>query len=628
MKGAAAQRIAAHMSWQCLEQDPAWEEEHDKLFLATGIAGTTFVKSAYEPGHGRIMSQLVLPRNLVVNYWTRSLEDSPRYTHTYNLTANAIKQRELDKRFRTVPTKTDDAPGQEAPITPSVDGNQDEITQAKDMRQGLTPGPSDDVTPWFTGEQYCWLDLDNDGYEEPYIVAFDIETGTVRRIVARYLPSSVKFLVGEKLSAFAKGEEYDIPKGAKVYKISPIKVFTKYSFIPSPDGGFYDLGLGSLEGPINATVNTLINQLLDAGTMATLGGGFLGRAFKGRGGPISFAPQQWHPLDAAGEDIRKSVLPLPVREPSNVLFQLLGLLLQYAERIVSASEIQMGESPGQNMKAETVRTLNENGSRVYSGIFKRFWRALRAEYGVRYELNALYLSADEDFQDLTQGRNALIQPDDYLVASLAVRPAADPHVVSDGEAERQATTLVQLSATQPGFNRYKTMKRYLAALRVQNPDEIYPPPMQPGPDGKPQPAPDHPPPPNPKLLDIQIKQGKLELDKQEFQTTLQLQIQESAAKVQQLRAMAAKLLAEADATKFEPLIKIIYAQIESEGKHQDRLLGVAQLMQKHMEHVDGASGQDRGESGMGGMEGSSANAPAAGVSRPNGAGAATPVASS
>jgi chaperonin GroES len=635
-KKARAERIATHMSWQNLEQDPAWEEDSDKLCLVVPIAGCAFRKRVFEPGPQRQVSMIVLPRNLVVNYWTRSLDDSPRFTHTFYLNANNIRQREIDGRYRELSHEAGETieyqngEVRDAPVRPDPIAGEDEIQQAKDQRQGIAKPEADNVTPWFTGEQYCWFDLDGDGYEEPYIVTFDIGANVVRRVVARYRPSQVVYTDGKKLSDFAKPDGgYELPDDA-VYKITPVRIFTKYGFIPSPDGGFYDLGLGTLLGPLNSTVNSIINQMLDQGTMYTLGGGFLGRAFKGRGGPITFAPNQWHTLDVtSGEDLRKSVLPNPIREPSSTLLQLLGLIIQYAERIVQANDVQMGEQDMQNQKAETTRILNENGQRVYNGIYKRMWRSSKYEYRVQYDLNAMFLEQDVDFEDLTSGRSALIHPDDYLGSSQDVRPAADPHIVSDGEAQKQAMTLVQLAGSQPGYNRYRSNLRLLKAMRVPNIEEVYPAPKDPQ-SGKE--LPDYPPPPNPKLLAVQQKQGELQLKQQEFaaeqrkdQTRLLLEVRESMAKVDEMKAMTAKLLAEADAAKAEPIIKMIYAQIESEGKKQDSLLKAVELIDKRMESMNGAGkGGDSAaqpDTGMAGAEGGAAVPALLGVAKPNGAGA-------
>ncbi len=552
-KTARAERIAAHMSWQNLEQDTGWEEAHDKGLLVQAIAGNAFFKKIFDPACRHIVTQLVLPTDFVLNYYTRDIDSSPRYTHTFELTPNAIRTRELDKRFRAPPEGTD--------VPKTTTGQMDDSAKReRDERQGLSSPPEGDTTPYFTGEQYCWWDLDGDGYAEPYIVTFDIGTGFVRRMVARFLPSDIRYLDG------------------KVYEITPVKVFTKVPFVPSPDGGFYDLGLGSLLGPINESVNTALNQIFDAGTMATLGGGFLGRGFKNRAGPFSMRPFEWNPIDAPGDDLRKNILPLPVREPSPVLFQVLGLLIQYGERIISTNEIQAGENPGQNTPAETTRTLDANGRRMANAVYKRTWRAFRDEYRIQYDLDQKFLSVSEDYANLTTGQGAMIAADDYSGSNLLVRPAADPYIISDAQKVQQATNLLQAAQSMPGFNRYQVGKRWLKAMKVQDVDAVYPP-LPPDPQTG-QPMQDFPPPPpDPKMIQAQVAQGKLELDKMEFQAEqmqarieLMLEVQERGAKIINLQSQATLYQAQAKSEEMEPAIKLIYAQIESEASKRDQAL--------------------------------------------------------
>jgi len=579
-KTARAARISTHMSWQNLEQDSGWEQDHSKLLLVQAIAGCAFKKRVYEPGHAKQSGRLVLPENMVVNYFATNLEDARRYTHTYYLNHNNIYQRELDGRFSPVETQPEARTGTE------------QEQQARDERQGITQPQKDDITPFFTGEQYCWIDLDGDGYEEPYIVTFDIATNAVRRIVARFLPGGVK-----------KREE-------DVYKITPIKVFVKYGFIPSPDGGFYDLGLGSILGPLNETVNTTINQMLDAGTMATLGGGFLGRGFKGKGGAITFQPNQWYPVDAPGDDIRKNVLPLPVREPSQVLFQLLGLLLQYGERIVSATELQMGENIGQNTPAETARTMNENGARIYNALYKGTWLCMREEFRIQFELNSLYLDVDQDYTELTSGQGAMISAEDYVGPSLDVRPAADPHVVSDEQKIQQARIVFQNSLQVPGHNRYQATKRLYESMKIANIDQILPPPQGPGPDGKPQPLPDFPPMPNPKMMRAQLDQQEFQLEvarfkaeQQQTKIELQMEVQKNQAEIMKLYAQAEKFMAEAKGVDVGHQIAIVEAQIGALKTRNEGLLKALSIIQKETEGDKGGAKRP----GMGAMGGTGAD---------------------
>ena len=584
-----ASRIEEHMSWQNLEQMPEWEENSDKLLLIQGITGCPHRKRTFDPVSGRQRDKLVLPDNFVINYYCTDLLGAPRYTEWYYLWPNDIYQREMDGRF-----------SKDVEVSPAepLDGT-DELTLAKDERQGIRPpGDSDGDAvaasmPFLTGEQSCWLDLDDDGYAEPYIVTFNIDSGKVHRIVARYLPSGVKDRRGQSLGSeeWKKGDQ-------RVYAIEPVEIYTKFPFIPSPDGGYYDLGLGTLLGPINESVNTAFNQSFDAATMATLGGGFLGRGFKSKGGPFTFQPQEWKPVDAPGDDLRKNVLPLPVRNPPTILFQLIGFLVNYAERIVSANDMQVGENVGQNTPAETARTMNENGQRVYSAIYKRTWRSLRNEFKIQASLNALFLDQEADYPQIRK----MATVEDYRAMGVFVKPAADPRVTSDVTRVQQAQLIVQNAMTLPGHNKYQCVLRLYKAMNVPDIAKILPPPTQQGPDGKPQPAPDWPAPPNPKMLEVQIKQGELQLKTQQFQSDqmemkiqLQMDIQESLANVEKMKAQAVKLLADAKGAEVEPIIKMIYAQIEAEGKRQDRIMKMIDLAASHMEKANGANDGGRME---------------------------------
>jgi hypothetical protein len=203
-------------------------------------------------------------------------------------------------------------------------------------------------------------------------------------------------------------------------------------------------------------------------------------------------------------------------------------------------------------------------------------------------------------------------------------------VVSDADAERQAGVLVQLSDTHQGFNRYRSMLRLLKAQRVSNIEEVYPAPTMQGPDGKSQPAADFPPPPNPKLMALQLKQSEFELKKNEFMAEQQQakaealqEANESMARIMKMQAETAKLLAEAKGAETEPVIKMLFASIEAEGKHKDRMLAFAEMISKRMEsaNVAGRSGGDSGNAGMGGMAGSPANAGVPAMARTNGQGA-------
>src|SRR5262249_42539777 len=158
----------------------------------------------------------------------------------------------------------------------------------------------------------------------------------------------------------------------------------------------------------------------------------------------------------------------------------------------------------------TMRTLDQNGSRVYSGIYKRMWEAMSDGYCQQYELNALHLPDMENFVDLTTGKGAMIRQIDYQGPLLDIVPSADPYVISDAQKIQRDLMLINAANTLPGFNRYETQAQWLKDMKVPNQDRVMPPPMQQGPDGQMVRLPDYQPPPNPKMLELQIKQQDLQ----------------------------------------------------------------------------------------------------------------------
>lgn len=414
VKQQKALRIGQHMSYQLLEEMEEWEEDMDKLCMVLPIIGTAFKKTYYSPLKGRNISELVLADDLVVNYFSTSLEDAPRKTHRMEMSDNQIKERILNKIFLDVDLNT---PTTELPSR-----------EVRKKVEGIS-SPDDESKPHLILEQHRFWDLDDDGYEEPYIVTVDYDTKQVLRIVARY-----------DMTGVTLNDENE------VVRIVPVEYFTKYSFIPNPDGGFYDLGFGSLLGPINDTVNTAINQLLDAGTLSTLQAGFLARGIRLKGGAQKFKPGEWKQVNSTGDDLRKGIFPLPVREPSPVLFQLLGLMITSGEKLSGTIDSMVGENPGQNQKATTTLAVLEQGMKVFNSIYKRLHRSLKKELKKLYRLNSIYLPEEVYFTilDPTVEAQESLARDDYDMGTADIIPAADPNVATEQQALAKAMSLLEI----------------------------------------------------------------------------------------------------------------------------------------------------------------------------------------
>ena len=532
-----ADRISRHMTYQVMEEDEGWEENTDKTLLVQAISGTAIKKSYFDPVKGHNVSELVLPNDFVVNYYTKSIPESPRVSHRILLSSNDLHERQVRGLF----LKINDEP---PPTTPA----QSMLTNAREDAQGVRMPTGDPDTPFEFFETHFWHDFDEDGYKEPYIAYIRRDTSKIYRIVARYFEDSIEYHNGE------------------IIRIKPEQYFTKYGFVPSPDGGFYDLGYGVLLGPTNDSVNTIVNQLIDAGTMSVTGGGFLGRGVKIKGGDYSFKPHEWKRVDSTGDDLRANIFPLPIRDPNGVSFQLLQLLINYGERIAGATDIMTGVSPGQNTPAETSRNTMEQGMKVFNGIYKRTWRAMKEEFQKLYRLNQLYLPS-EPVEFEYNNELSFVLPDDYSMDMKLVKPAADPNVVSDSQRQMQAQAVLQLATSTGGFNMYEVQKRYLDALKVSAIDQILPDPK--GPNAiKPGPS--------EKMQIEKMKNDERQMNHQlRFKLGIAKLMQEAElqqAKITELQAKAVFELEQADGVKSGHAIAMLEAQIGAKRAHVDGII--------------------------------------------------------
>ena len=301
-------------------------------------------------------------------------------------------------------------------------------------------------------EQHCWYDLDEDGYKEPYVVTVVKETGEVARIVARFDEDGI--LMNHK---------------GEVSKIEPVEYYTKYAFMPNPDGGSYDVGLGMLLNPINETVNTVLNQMLDAGTLANTGGGFIGSGLKMKGGPARFAPGEFKPVDNSGAKIGENIFHMKFEGPNAVLFQLLGLLIEAAKDISSVKDVMTGDAGNKNEAASRTLARIEQGMKVFSAIYKRVHRSLKKEFKKLFRLNKLYLKPEDYYR--FQDKQEPIYLEDYQGDNTDVAPVSDPNLVSDAQELARAEALMQFK-DDPFFNPIELRRNYLTALKVQNIDEL------------------------------------------------------------------------------------------------------------------------------------------------------------
>jgi chaperonin GroES len=490
IKRKRGERVAEYMNYQLTEEMVEWLDGTDRLLHVLPIIGTCFRKIYFDSLLGRITSKFLTCDDVIVNAKAENLSTARRVSHKIYKHNNDI----YELSAADVWLETDFG------LAYSDEGN-----------------GNDEATPHLFIEQHRWLDLDGDGYEEPYIVTVHKETAKVVRIVARF------------------GDEDVYAKNGKLVRITPAEYFVKYSFIPNPDAGFYDTGFGSLLYPINSSINTIINQLIDSGTLSNMGGGFLSRGVRMKSGNIKFKPGEWKKVESLSQDLRAGIVPLPIKEPSQTLFQLLGLLINAGNDISSIQNAMKGEKPAENVSAATVLALIEQGLKVFGGIYARVHRSLGAEYKMLYRLNEKYLEPTHYFETIDEDDNIesrAVMQEDFDHNDHDIRPSADPALSLEVQKTARAQALMEISG-RPGLNEDEVTKNYLEAIKVPV-DGFYI--LPENRDNK----------PDPKVEEIysklDIANEKLEIERQ----TSHMQRLEIFAKIEDLRADAILKIAKAE----------------------------------------------------------------------------------
>ncbi len=530
-----ANRLSTHMSYQILYEMEDWDKDLDTLCFVLPIVGVMFKKTYYSESQKCNVSELVHAKDLVVNYYTKNLKRSPRYTHILYYTPNEIKERQLQGLFLEYDEPFGPGKGDDRSNTQNLVSGQDNFVN-----------PDDDDVPRKVLEQYRYLDLDEDDYKEPYIVTVDYETKRVLRITPNFSVDSV--------------EQED----GKITCITPNQWFTKFSFIPNPDGGFYDLGFGLLLGGINDTVNTLTNQLLDSGTLNNLNAGWIAKGLRIGGKDSKFRAGEWKVVNAIGDDLRKSILPLPSNPPSEVLFNLLGTLSQAGKELASVAEIFTGKLPGQNTPAATTMASIEQGLKVFTSIYKRIYRGLQEEFQKLYKLNCMYMPTETTrfVSDVNgESKEYKVSRFDYQGMNVKIVPAADPNMVS----ETQKMVKIQGLQEWIQFGNVNPQEATRQALIFQGQENIKALMTMP----EPQPP-----------LEIQLKQMELQ-DKAEDR---KLEVMKVMSENQKRQSEIVLNMAKARQLGDEQGAMVLERQLEQEKAQMEMQMKVMDLMFKKQEH--------------------------------------------
>jgi chaperonin GroES len=449
-KGQRAERVREHMNYQLTEEMEEWEPELDRQLIVLPIVGCDFKKTYYCDELGRNVSARVSAKDVIVNHGAKSLETAPRVSMRFTLYPYEVEEKKRAGVYLDKPL-------------------QDSGDEASDS--------TDEQAPMKFIEQQRREDLDGDGYQEPYTVTVHEDSGIVVRIEPAFNSKDVKLKMDGATATLDQvianyTNDAGLPEDVKVQSIKPEMLYTKYSFIPNPDGGFYDIGLGYLMEHIGGSIDTILNQLIDAGTLQNRGGGFIGRGAKLKRGSTKFRIGEYVPVEVNGRTLRENLVPAPVAGPSQTLFALLGTLIDAAKGLSSVNNAMTGDLQA-NVQPTTLITLVEQGQRVFNAVYKRIHRSLKEELKKLYILNSEHLT-QEAYQNVTDVQSAV--KSDYAEYDCDVVPMSDPTAVTDAQKLARAQFLMQFRG-DPQINQQEILQRVFTAARIHDLETLIVPPQ-------------------------------------------------------------------------------------------------------------------------------------------------------
>ena len=441
-KEAQAQRVKDYMNYELMEKMDEYEPEFDQMLFHLPLAGSTFKKVYYDDLLERAVSKFVPADDLVVPYSATSLNDAEAIIQTIKISENELRKQQVSGFYSDVD------------LGPPGNIKQDDVEKKEKELDGTKK----------TGRQEpiynlleCHVNLDLEGFEDkdaelnptgiklPYIVTVDEGSKKVLSIRRNYQPTD--------------------PKRNK------IQYFVHFKFLPGL--GFYGFGLIHMIGGLSRTATAALRQLLDAGTLSNLPAGFKQRGVRVRDEAAPIQPGEFKDVDAPGGSLRDAFFPLPYKEPSATLLQLMGIVVGAGQRFAAIADMQVGDG-NQAAAVGTTVALLERGSRVMSAIHKRCYAAMKSEFKLLANIVAKYLPPEYPY-DVVGGARNIKQTD--FDDRVDIVPVADPNIFSMSQRITLAQTQLQIATSNPQLhNMYQIYRNMYEAIGVKNVDAVLPPP--------------------------------------------------------------------------------------------------------------------------------------------------------
>ena len=440
-----AERVKDFMNYKIIHEMEEYDYEFDQMLYYLGLCGSAFKKVYTDPQLGRPVSKFVMAEDILVPYSATDIQSAERVTHIVKMYKNELRKLQVSGFYRDIELEGSDT-------------EYNELEETKEDLSGIERTGEDSQITLF--ECHCYLDLEDfpdlgedgepTGIQLPYIVTVADETGEI-------------------LSVYRNYAENDPMKRKKPY-------FVHYPFTPGL--GFYGNGLIHLLGNLSRTATANLRQLIDAGTLANMPAGFKARGLRIRDDDQPLQPGEWRDVDVVGTELRGSLVPLPYKEPSGTLYQLLGFVVQAAQKFVGTTDIGTGNIQNTEMPVGTTVALMERGSRIMSAVHKRLYNGLKNEFKLLAELFAL---DPTDYPYNVSGNQPGLKASDFD-GRIDIVPVANPNIFSMSQRVTLAQEQLKLAQANPQMhNQYEALRRMYTALGVDNIEQILPPPQQPMP---------------------------------------------------------------------------------------------------------------------------------------------------
>ncbi len=438
-------RVKNFMNYQLMNVMKEYEPEFDQMLFYLPLSGSAFKKVYYDELLGRAVSKFVPADDLIVPYTATSIEDAEAVVHKLKMSENDLRKKQVSGFYRDIE------------LTPGYNQETDVEKKEREL-EGVKKTRDDNI---FTILEFH-MDLDLEGFEDkdaagdmtgiklPYIITLDAGSREVLSIRRNYQP----------MDPLKKKIEY----------------FVHFKFLPGL--GFYGFGLIHMIGGLSRTATNALRQLIDAGTFSNMPAGFKQRGIRVRDEANSIQPGEFRDVDAPGGNIRDAFMPLPFKEPSATLLQLMGIVVQAGQRFAAIADMQVGDGNQQAAVGTTIALL-ERGSRVMSAIHKRMYVAMKQEFELLANVFKTYLPAEYPYDVVGAQRTVKVTDFDDKIDII---PVADPNIFSQSQRISLAQTELQLAMSNPQMhNMYEAYRDMYEAIGVKNIDAILPPPQQPMP---------------------------------------------------------------------------------------------------------------------------------------------------